>query len=130
MAKTEITKKKIEEEVKKIVTNDIYARVDSFMNDVINAHYEGVKIESVDMDALDFAMLVDSDPDEYGDYEYSEVCEWWLISPWLARYMKEIGGYVVCEVADGYVWGRQGTNYAVADDMEHIAKYFLEKMNK
>lgn len=63
MAKTEITKKRIEEEVKNIVTNDIYARVDSFMNDVINAHYEGVFIESVDMDALDFAMLVDSDPD-------------------------------------------------------------------
>lgn len=47
--------------------------------------------------------------------DYDEVLEWWLISPFLARYLAESGEVVVSDYGCHW-WGRQTSGQAIYMD--------------
>ncbi len=151
MSNNEIT---LDEMAEKIVRDDIYCNVDSFVRYILQKSsgddnapisYDDLENETPDLDGMTKKELKSILREECGwdnddwkgmdhndlvsacqdNYEVGEVYEYWAISDWLYNKLKNRGQIVI----DAYpqIWGRQATGQAIVLDeiIRSIAKDIL-----
>lgn len=138
----------------KIVRDDIYCNVDSFVRYILQKSYEDgnapISYDDLENETPDFYGMTKKElrailSEEHGwdsndwmgmsqgdlasacqdNYEAGEVYEYWAISDWLYNKLKDRGQIVI----DAYpqIWGRQTTGQAIVldDVIRSIAKDIL-----
>lgn len=119
-----ITRQQIEKKAEQLVKQDVFYNATWLITDLIKAHYEGVQVESIDIDELE-SQLYDPEEDEY-----REVYQWWAISEYLGDVLKELGDYILAPTHIGYIWGRTGCGYELYEDFTEAAEHIMKRFNK
>ena len=130
--------------VQKLVSNEIFTLISFDIictlleNDsvIYNDYYENLNYDCDVCEGTGFLWEVDIDGEE------GEMCcdecdgegvinheplEFWAVSPWLARKLKEYDGFVF-EISNLTIWGRATSGQDIESD--HIIKQIADGLNK